>query len=187
MPAADGGDLPDVVVAMGEMEAAPLRHGERAEDEVGETASRAEGLPGAGDDLIELREGIVCLRGERITGQRRRRRWRRDLGGSLASAGDASQCDGDELGYAMHGGRPGEGWGSLGETGLEGGGGGAVGHQEMLGDLLDGPAGGVVVEAKLSLGGVEAAEGGGELAAELFEGGVHTRAQGPCGRARRVH
>lgn len=59
MCAPDRCDLSDVMVSVGEVEAAPLRGGERAEGEVGETACGAEGLVGLTEDDIEMGEGIA--------------------------------------------------------------------------------------------------------------------------------
>jgi hypothetical protein len=62
--ATDRGDLADMVASVRKVEAAPLRGGERAEGEVGEAASGAEGLIGLTEDDIEMGEGIAGDGGE---------------------------------------------------------------------------------------------------------------------------
>ncbi len=52
-------DLADVVASVGEVEATPLRGGERAEGEVGEAVRGTEGLIGLAEDEIEMGEGFV--------------------------------------------------------------------------------------------------------------------------------
>ena len=67
---ADGCDLTDVVGSVGGMEAAPLRCGERAEGEVGETARGSEALLSMIEEVVEAGEGIVCGGGELAAGSR---------------------------------------------------------------------------------------------------------------------
>jgi hypothetical protein len=62
--APDRRDLAGVVVSVGEVEAAPLRGGERTEGEVGEAACGAEGVVGLTEDDIEMGEGIAGDRSE---------------------------------------------------------------------------------------------------------------------------
>ena len=59
MHAAYCDDLADVVTSVAEMEAAPLRGGERPEGEVSETARGAEGLVGLMKDAIHASKGFA--------------------------------------------------------------------------------------------------------------------------------
>lgn len=158
MGAADGGDLAGVVASMGEVEAAPLRRGERSEGEVRETAHGAEGLFGLIEYLVKTGEGIVCGGDEFIS-----RTWSDgcgggDLGRGLASARHDAQRDDDELCSALRWSGARERRRAFGESGFKGGSSGGVGQEEMFNDLLDGPAGGIGGKAELSLRGVETVE-----------------------------
>src|ERR1700733_9402938 len=86
-------------------------------------------------------------------------------GGEVSAAGDGVLKD------ALPEGGLGAGRCALGEAGVDGGFGAGVGEEKMFDDLLDAPLAGAWLE--LGLCGVESAEGGGDLALELKEGGVH--------------
>jgi len=69
MGLANCGDLLEVMVAVNEMEAAPVRDGERAEDVVGDATSCAKDLMSFSEEGIEASELLCSGVGEFATGE----------------------------------------------------------------------------------------------------------------------
>jgi hypothetical protein len=174
MGVTDGKDLLDVMLAVNELESAPLIDTERAEDHVaGASVSSAEETFGFREKHVEAGEVFGDGVGEGFA-----REWicggrRGDQGRGFASSWEISEMDEGVLTAMLHEAGFGASGRALGEAGANGGFGAGVAEKQVLDDLLDAPFIGVRGGTELSLGVVETAEGVGEFALEASQIGVH--------------
>jgi hypothetical protein len=160
MGVADGEDLFDVMLAVDELESAPLMDAEGAEDHVaGASIGCAEDLFGFDEEEVEAGQVFGYSSGEGFAGARRVGGGWSDQRRSFAAGWEVAEVDEGVLTEMLEETGFGAGWRAFGEAGVDGGFGAGVGEEEVLDDLLDAPVVGARRGTKLGLGGVEAAEG----------------------------
>lgn len=171
--AADGVDLADVMQAVHEVKAAPLLHGQRSEDEMGDSAAVAEEALSMGGGLIEL-EDFHVEPGEEVVASPDGDglRWR-DGGGGETPMRKAAEREDAELSEPLAQRGLGPGDGSSFDAGDDGGEAAAIGLEEMFSDLLDAPLVELGGGDGLSLAGREPEQGAGEAGVKLTQIWVH--------------
>lgn len=144
-----------MVKAVDQVEAAPLLHGERAENDVRNGTSVAEEMFATGSDGVQtlqfrthtLREFVAALHGE----------WqsRRDGGGSHAAIGESPQAGDHKLAQQLAETRLGACCAALVHAGFQRGNGASVGIDKVLDDLLDAPFTGVSNGSRLRVSSIQ--------------------------------
>lgn len=134
-----GLNLAEMMSPVDEMEAAPLREGQGAQDEVRREASCAKELPGfaelsceIGQSLVNEDDELFAVEGSCAPGRSDRRR-------SGSAGGELPQCHDGELSQPL--GQRGRGLcgGTLVDALLDGAIGAAIGEEQVFDDLLNAP------------------------------------------------